>query len=152
MTKSQTRMTMTWSIAVAAAVVIGCGGSGQDVAIVRGSVHYDGQPLTKGAVMFQASSGRLGRGDIQPDGSFEISTYGVGDGAIVGSSRIAVVCARIDGDPRSAGGATKKWLIPESFGNVGTSRLQCDVNDVGANVFRITLNSDGTGTVVQEQE
>lgn len=71
----------------------GCGG--RDMAQVHGRVTFDGQPVTSGVVIFspvpgnnQTEPGKSSTGDIQPDGSFQLSTYKLHDGAIVGHHRV----------------------------------------------------------------
>lgn len=77
--------------------VSGCGAAnGLDLAKVRGTVTYEGQPIKYGTIMFEpdTSSGTDGPsavGSITSDGSFVMSTEEAGDGAIVGTHRVAVV-------------------------------------------------------------
>ena len=68
----------------------GCQQAPYDLAPVRGKVSVDGQPLASGRLMFapisqgSADAGKPAFGDIQPDGSFVLTTYREGDGAVVG--------------------------------------------------------------------
>lgn len=77
--------------------VPGCGsGNGLNLAKVRGKVTFKGQPLKFGTIMFEpddsrGTSGPSAVGPITTDGSFVMSTEESGDGAIVGSHRVAVV-------------------------------------------------------------
>lgn len=77
--------------------VAGCGPQQPAVAPVRGTVTLDGHPLSTGRVSFEpvaaagsAQGGRPAFGAIQPDGTFVLSTYGDGDGAIVGEHRVTL--------------------------------------------------------------
>lgn len=79
----------------------GCGSSEHfDVAPVKGKVLCSGKPVPEGIVQFAPISteaptgnkarrpGKSGAGEIKSDGTFEISTYQLGDGAVVGKCRV----------------------------------------------------------------
>lgn len=74
----------------------GCGSSAETRVLaptvpVKGKVTYQGKPLTKGVISFEPkTNGRTAEGEIQPDGSFELSTFKKGDGATVDTHRISV--------------------------------------------------------------
>ena len=61
---------------------------------VSGKVSLQGQPVTGGSVTFVpiaqsgTTAGRPAIGPIQPDGTFTLSTYAQGDGAIIGRHRV----------------------------------------------------------------
>jgi len=77
--------------------LLGCGGSDDfPTAPVSGIVTCEGKPLTGGRIIFSpmgdpdsALTGKKGIGEIQPDGSYTISTYGNNDGAVVGNHQIS---------------------------------------------------------------
>jgi glutamate synthase domain-containing protein 3 len=77
-------------------ICAGCGSSGATTPAglttpVAGKVTYRGKPLTGGTVVFEPdSAGREAYGSIQPDGSFTLTTYQSGDGAVRGLHRVAV--------------------------------------------------------------
>lgn len=91
-----------WSSALAGGATVGlllliaCAGCGRSdrrpTAPVEGKVLYRGQPLKFGAVTFQPEAGPPAVGQIQPDGTFRLSTYGQNDGAIIGKHRVSVTC------------------------------------------------------------
>lgn len=74
----------------------GCGGSSQATpatAIVRvkGTITFKGKPLTRGQVQFEPKdAGRDAYGKIQPDGTFVLTTFKEGDGAVKGVHRVSV--------------------------------------------------------------
>jgi len=75
----------------------GCQKSSYELATVHGSVSVGNQPLAQGKVMFApvadasvAEAGKAAVGLIQSDGSFSLSTFGEGDGAIVGEHWVTV--------------------------------------------------------------
>src|SRR5262245_39545204 len=69
----------------ALSLIAGCRNAHElDTAPVTGNVLLNGKPLTSGTVTFVPPKGRVANGEIRSDGSFELSTYRAGDGAIVG--------------------------------------------------------------------
>src|SRR5689334_20558006 len=92
------------SIALIALTLVGCGGTGPELAKVRGRVEFDGKSLPKfenAAVVFTPPGGRLAKGVIETDGTFELSTYQSGDGAAVGNAKVTVTAAVKDKTPES---------------------------------------------------
>jgi hypothetical protein len=73
-------------------MVVGCG-SERSVHPVQGHVQSaDGRRATFGTVEFKAASGgQIASGRIEQDGSFRLSTFGDGDGAVAGRHRAIVV-------------------------------------------------------------
>jgi hypothetical protein len=97
------RLVATWVSGVAVAAVLaglaGCKQSGAEfkVAPVKGKVTHQGQPVKGGSITFQpvgvegAKAGVKGKpatGEVKDDGTFVLSTYGKGDGAVVGKHRV----------------------------------------------------------------
>jgi hypothetical protein len=125
----------------------GCGHGGDfPTAKVRGVVTVDNQPLANAHLVFTPDSGRAATGQTASDGSFTLTTYAPGDGAIVGHHHVVVV-AREAGDGQfdrpGAPGIERpgRSLIPEKYGNTGTSGLAFDVAAGGDNTFQIQLTS-----------
>ena len=119
-------------------LILGCGASEQfDVAPVKGRVLCGGKPVSEGIVQFApvavvASAGKKaprpgksGAGEIGTDGTFEISTYAMGDGAVVGKCRVLAAPA----DP------TKPWACKLP------GPIEFDVKP-GANNIVIELDGD----------
>jgi hypothetical protein len=86
-----------------------CGKSDQfQVAPVSGTVKCNGTLITEGLVVFipagkpegkSKDTGRSASGVIQPDGTYQLTTYTTADGAIVGSHTVQVLApAPIDDD------------------------------------------------------
>jgi hypothetical protein len=89
------RMSLVKLVALAALFVgpcWGCGSSGGTPVTlipVKGKVTYKGQPLTKGVVEFEPEGyGRPAKGQLQSDGTFELTTARAGDGVVAGAHRI----------------------------------------------------------------
>lgn len=96
---------------------------------VSGKVLYNGEPLPCGFVMFQPEQGQAAQGEIQPDGTFQLSTYGPNDGAVPGHHKVSVRSfsnqkAGVDGGDAEAPG---RLLIPQQYTRFGMSGLSADV-------------------------
>ena len=98
----------------------GCGQS--SVAIpstfsVKGKVSYKGKPLTKGSIVFEPTdAGKDAYGKIQPDGTFELTTYKEGDGAVVGTHRVYVT-------------EQPKGAIPVKYTQASSSKVEVEVGE-----------------------
>jgi len=72
----------------------GCGGGRAAVEPAKGKVVCGGNPVTVGSVTFvpigepDSETGRPAIGAVGPDGTFVLTTYEEGDGAIVGKHRV----------------------------------------------------------------
>jgi hypothetical protein len=140
-------------------VICGCGGGEFETAPVRGTVTCEGTPVTSGTITFTPIAegaadkpGKPGMGKIGPDGTFVLTTYRQGDGAIIGMHEVfyspAVAGEEDDDDdegegPKSAAPAApakqptgKAKLLPCQHG--GTARI--GVVD-GNNDLKIELTS-----------
>ncbi len=76
--------------------VSGCGGSAEHMltAKVSGTVTMNGQPVTGGGILFspivvdKKLAGKPSAGSVLPDGTFSLTTYEAGDGAVIGMHRV----------------------------------------------------------------
>jgi hypothetical protein len=99
---------------------------------VKGKVTYKGQPLTRGVVRFRpVDSGRQASGQIQPDGSFMLSTFKDGDGAAIGRHQVSF--------SGTGAGAKAKEVVPKKYLQPITSKLEVDVSPEKAE-FNFDLN------------
>jgi hypothetical protein len=112
--------------ALATLLVGACWGCGSGSATlpslipVKGKVTYKGQPVTKGVIQFEPDGyGRPARGQLQSDGTFELTTLKPGDGVVAGEHRISIV--ELD-KSLAKDRALKKYASPN------TSRLTAEVN------------------------
>jgi hypothetical protein len=109
----------------------GCGKKTLPTAPVEGKVLFEGKPLTFGGVLFQPDDGPMARGSIQPDGTFRLTTYRDGDGAVLGMHRVQIACyetQRPDAKAKkNAEGGLGKPLIPQKYLRIDTSGLQAEV-------------------------
>ena len=116
---------------------------------VRGQVIYQGEPLRSGTVVYVPRSpdeGRQARGEIQPDGTFVLTTLRPGDGVQTGEYDIAVVALAAHPGELSreaieaAGGVIKRgYLIPDKYAQATTSGIHdtVDKSHSGVKVIEI---------------
>ncbi len=110
------------------AVLLGCGDDSQ-LGRVHGTVQLDGKPLTTGTVRFVPDAGRAAQGEIQPDGTYTLGTYGTSDGALLGTHRVAIVAYEASDNTRPAYEVRtpNRPLVPQKYLATGTSDLSFDV-------------------------
>ena len=112
------------SVALALALIPGWGcGSSKDAPYtaptipVKGTVTYRGKPLTRGTVTFESvDNGKEANGEIKPDGSYELTSFKTGDGAVAGEHRVSIS----DTD--------KKQGVPIKYRSLGSSKIVIDVS------------------------
>lgn len=119
----------------------GCGGS--KTYSIQGKIVYEhdgsaagelaGYTVTLESVEQNVSA----TGVVQPDGTFEVSTFEQGDGAVPGEHRVAVTppIQEVDGPP-------PKPLIHSRYATLDTSGLEITVDKRGAEVV---LTVEGAG-------
>jgi hypothetical protein len=118
-------------LALLLSLTAGCN-HGPPMAQVTGKVIYNGKPLEFGAVMFQPPHGQPARGDIQPDGTFTLSTYRLNDGVVLGKHKVRIACYETQrpGTVRPPGEvALGKLLIPAKYTTFERSGFTADVHE-----------------------
>lgn len=115
-------------LAVAAMFVCGCGAASSETAPVRGKVTYKGKPVPNGTITFVPAVGPAATGELQQDGSYELTTYRDGDGAVPGKHKVIVVAMRdmanLLPEQRSPLPAP---IVPEKYTSLATSDLEAQV-------------------------
>jgi len=146
-----------WCLAVVASaacsVLPGCGGSvvRPEMAQVQGSVTYRGKKIDKGLVTYTpvnssgVSGGTNALGPIESDGSYSLTTFNTGDGAILGQHVVTVSVPSQDirelNKPKADGSIAyilPKSAIPARYSDSTKSPLRQTVV-VGKNVFDLEL-------------
>jgi hypothetical protein len=127
---------------VVVAATAGCRNANElDTAPVSGRVLLNGKPLSTGTVTFVPNRGRVAKGDIQSDGTFELSTYRSHDGAIVGSHKAAVLVLRPNIDPAVGPEHDKPiMMIPPRYATAEESGLKYEVKSGHDNNFTLELH------------
>jgi hypothetical protein len=112
----------------------GCGGGMQPV---RGKVTLpDGKPAANSQVVFEGPIGGeivSARGDVQADGSFELSTVQPGDGVPAGKYRV-----QVNPPPMVDPEAPQRAPFHPKFSDFNSSGLEFEVK-AGGNDFAIQL-------------
>lgn len=130
----------------ASLLLFGCGGpSGIETAVVRGTVTLDGKPYTEGGTIFfrPEGGGKMARGFVEGDGTYVLTTYSPGDGAVVGQHHVQFLALpprnedeTVDTNPSKATNSSnlKKptLALPQST---------CEVRSGQQNEFPIELKS-----------
>lgn len=135
---------VTWLVAG------GCGsGHPAPTYPVTGRVQFaDGKPLnTGGIILFQSlpngeQASYDARGSIAEDGTFQLSTFEEGDGAVAGKHRVLVRAQR-DSDDYVKRGITPRPVIDPRFERFETSGLEFTVKD-GTNDLTVVVERPGT--------
>jgi hypothetical protein len=119
------------------ACVVGCGES--KTAPVNGRVKLkDGSDVSvlKGySLNFESDGGKASAvGEVNPDGTFQLSTFGANDGAVPGKYRVAINQPN-NPDPDKPPSKSK---LPAKYGNLDTSGLTAEVKP-GPNNIELEL-------------
>jgi hypothetical protein len=139
-------MTRTTCCALAAVLVLaaGCGDSNPKTVPVRGKVIYNGNPVTSGTVTFTPEAGGPpATGEIRSDGSFEMTTFKSGDGAVPGKHKVFIVAMGSTAEqlPESRS-PTPPPTIPMKYTHPATSPLTATVEGT-----ETTVNFELTGSL-----
>jgi hypothetical protein len=124
------------AVAMMAWLTNGCAGK---TAPVNGHVKFkdggDVSALAGHTVMFQTEADRISAsGDVEPDGTFKVSTYGHNDGAVPGRHQVAI------SPPASPPDAPPpKPILPKKYNDFGTSGLTVEIKP-GANNIELELD------------
>lgn len=139
-------------VAIVMASLSGCGSDFEKPKLgkVKGKVTNGGKPVEAGHIVFTPVAGKGGdtgqsaTGEINPDGTYEITTFDTGDGAIVGQ-HVVTVEVRNKGDemPKPKADGTIDYKLPKTvsppkYAKVDTSPLRCTV-EAGGKTFDIDL-------------
>jgi hypothetical protein len=119
----------------------GCAKKGMKTAVVKGTVSYDGKPLPYGSVLFiPESPGPTATGEIGPDGTYTLTTYAKGDGAVLGKHKV-VVSAQEDTSNQlpDSRNPLPPPIVPDKYTNPATTDLRAEVEDtVNTKNFELT--------------
>jgi hypothetical protein len=121
-------------------LLAGCGPSHPPTYPVRGTVAFaDGRPVTWGTVEFYSVEQKIAaRGQIQSDGSFQLSTFGTGDGAVAGRHLVTVAqAAQIDRPLKHEHAPATS--VPPRYANPKSSGLEFTVEARKKNEFKIAI-------------
>ncbi|WP_235935126.1 hypothetical protein [Candidatus Laterigemmans baculatus] len=114
----------------------GCGDNNPTTAPVSGTVTFNGEPLQAGTVIFTPKAGGPpAYGEIQSDGTYALTTFEDGDGAVPGSHGVAVSAVEFK-NPDLPVATT---VIPMKYSSEQTSGLTAEVAEQDMNVVDLEL-------------
>ncbi|MEQ9408952.1 MAG: hypothetical protein RIK87_14540 [Fuerstiella sp.] len=124
-------------------ILTGCGDNEDlpETAPVSGKVTLNGQPLTNGTVTFHPEGpGNPGYGEIKEDGAFDLTTYELRDGAVLGLHKVTVEVFDADpeGPPPLPGSEDELSTVPKKYSSPETSPLRFEVKQ-GTNTAPLPL-------------
>jgi hypothetical protein len=126
------------------ACLSGCGDGRPRTYPAGGRVVFaDGAPLQGGNIELAPKEGTIktsARAMIESDGTFRLSTFGDGDGALPGDYRVSIIPARHRGEEPGKAART----MDGKYQSFDTSGLEANVSPDGANNFEFVV-SPATG-------
>jgi hypothetical protein len=107
-----------------------CGGGGKKTAVVRGTLTYNGKPVPNGTISFIPESGPTATGEIQSDGTYALTTYRKGDGAVLGKHKVIIVAMEdMSGKLPEARNPLPPPIVPVKYTSLATTDLRAEVKD-----------------------
>ena len=145
-------LTTIWVIVFTMPIFLGCGPSRPETATVTGKITFQGKPVPEGTIIFYPENGRSASGRIQADGTYTLTTFEKGDGAILGNHTVTIEAVRFPqgAQPKSLeeeiamGKKTKSqntnpvWFVPQQYADQTTSNLTAKVTS-GSNTIDFKL-------------
>ena len=114
---------------------------------MSGKVTFQGRAVPEGTITFYPEEGRSATARLKPDGTYSLTTFEEGDGAIVGPCEVTIEAVRFNAAPRATsfeeeiaqatrGGPPKpasgpQWLLPRQYSVRGQSGLKREVKSGG---------------------
>jgi hypothetical protein len=130
-------------------LLAGCGSGRPETVPISGKITYAGKPVTQGKIVFYPEHGRPATGEIGPDGSYSLTTFDQGDGAVLGKHRVTIKSTHVTEpahmpksfaeevaqgqrkDAKAAPGGQVQWLVPRKYADKETSPLTAEVKRGG---------------------
>jgi hypothetical protein len=123
--------TTTLALAFASLLMAGCHGEPRPpMGRVYGKVTYKGQPFDSGMVVFSpvsgpvGSTGQLATGKLSKDGSYRLTTFDDGDGALVGEHVVMVKANKLVRTAKPAKNDTEQIRQPGPDGKLSYVHLE----------------------------
>ncbi len=108
-------------VLVGLVLAVGCNDGRPARVPVSGQVLIDGQPLTRGYVMFAPTDSRPSAGQLDAEGRFKLTCYEPGDGAVTGHHKVAVISKEPINDE------TVRWHAPKKYADASSSGLEQEI-------------------------
>lgn len=134
-----------FTLSVCSLVMSGCGSSEvlPETAPVSGTATINGQPLKSGTVTFHPDGeGNPGFAEIKEDGTFEVTTYELKDGAVLGMHKVTVEVFDTNpgGPPPLPGSEQEESTVPKKYASPETTPLRFEVKP-GSNTAPLPMES-----------
>ena len=114
---------------------------------VSGTVRYNGKPVTSGSVIFtptsQGGGGHVATGPIDSNGSYTLTTFDTGDGALIDKHVVTVEAReKSAGSPRDKDGRITykpaKLVVPDKYADPQKTPFRYTV-EAGSNTIDLDL-------------
>jgi len=136
-------MTRRLRVGLLVGLLLGCGAAGPKTAIVKGKVTFKGKPVPNGTVTFIPASGQHATGEIRPDGTYTLTSFRPGDGAIPGTYKVIVVAMQdMTGRLPEDRTPLPPPIVPNKYTSIATTDLIAEVKE-GENTIDLSLRDDG---------
>jgi hypothetical protein len=105
-------------------------------------VTYKGKPVPNGTITFVPASGHHATGEIGPDGSYVLTTFRPGDGAVPGAYKVFIVAMQdMAGRLPEDRTPLPPPIVPNKYTSIATTDLTADVKDQ-ENTINFVLNDE----------
>lgn len=140
--KPQPMALAAWQLVGVCLVLAGCGSGRPETAVVRGKIIYKEKPVPNGTITFIPKAGPSATGEIQSDGTYTLTTFRPGDGAILGE-HIVIIVAMQDMSNRlpEERNPLPPPIVPDKYTNIATTDLKAQVS-AGENVIDFKLEGE----------
>lgn len=127
---------------LAVIALVGCSASKKKTNIVRGKVTFDGKAVPNGTVMFVPEEGPTATGEIQSDGSYTLTTYVPGDGAVAGNYKVVIIAVQDQSNrlPEDRN-PLPPTIVPDRYTSAATTDLRAEVKE-GENTIDFPLEKE----------
>ena len=146
-----------WMLIFLVISCIGCSGDSR-VAVVRGTVTLDGEPVPEASLTFMPKDGgRPAFGITDANGAFTLTTFGENDGAIPGMHSVTITAVEENVSDKTEELAEEygslsevmqprrrpkqTWRVPERYSESKTSELSFEVKRGEKNVASFSLST-----------
>ncbi len=121
---------VSWSSGLLVCLLAGCSDPRPKTAVVQGTVTYKGKPVPNGTVNFVPAEGPAATGEIRSDGSYRLTTFRQGDGAILGMHKVVIVAMQDQsGQAVEAYTPLPPPIVPLKYTSLATTDLKAEVKD-----------------------
>jgi hypothetical protein len=135
------RLKLAWSMTLLVLASVGCESGGPPLAKVKGKVTKNGEAVTGGVVTLAPveGGGFPASGQVNADGSFELSTSSAGDGAMIGKHLVTYAPPRqVQEDFEWNEAGEPPAPPPSPYDNLQPSQTEFEVKE-GDNELNIEL-------------